>query len=51
MDTNTMVALLLEDEPLIAMEIEQTLQIAGFEVTTVSSCASALDWLAASRCW
>lgn len=43
------VALLLEDEPLIAMDLELTLQTAGFDVTTVASCADALDWLEVCR--
>ena len=48
-DTNMTVLLLLEDEPLIALDIEQTLAEAGFDVTTVSSCADALDWLEVCR--
>lgn len=49
MDTNITVALLLEDEPLIAMDIEHTLSRAGFDVTTVTSCADALEWLGFCR--
>lgn len=41
--------LLLEDEPLIALDLEQTLHAAGFEVTTVSSCVDALEWLEVCR--
>jgi CheY-like chemotaxis protein len=39
------VALLLEDEPLIALHVEQVLADAGFYVNTVSTCADALEWL------
>lgn len=49
MRTNAAVALLLEDEPLIAMDLEQALDSAGFQVTTVMSCAEANDWLAMWR--
>lgn len=38
-------ALLLEDEPLTAMDLELTLQSANCEVTTHISCEAALDWL------
>lgn len=49
MRTNAAVALLLEDEPLIAIDLEQALDSAGFQVTTVMSCAEANDWLAMCR--
>jgi DNA-binding response OmpR family regulator len=49
MRTNAAVALLLEDEPLISMDLEQTLAGAGFNVTTVMSCTEAEDWLAMCR--
>ena len=49
MSTNAAVALLLEDEPLISMDLEQTLQGAGFDVTTVISCAEAEECLAAHQ--
>lgn len=39
------VALLLEDEPLIAMDVEMTLVDAGFEVHCAISCKNADDWL------
>jgi DNA-binding response OmpR family regulator len=41
--------LLLEDEPLIAMSIEDDLRSAGFTITTVGSCADAFTWLAGNR--
>jgi DNA-binding response OmpR family regulator len=46
MASNASVALLLEDEPLISMDIEMILEEAGFAVTTVMSCQEASDWLA-----
>lgn len=49
MSGNAAVALLLEDEPLIALDVEFTLGEAGFDVTTVASCAEALDWLDVCR--
>lgn len=39
------VALLLEDEPLIAMDAEQTLEGAGFAVVTVTTSAAAHRFL------
>lgn len=42
-------ALILEDEPLIAMDMETTLREAGFEVSTVGSCAEASEWLGVRR--
>lgn len=42
-------ALLLEDEPLIAIDIEQILDAAGFDVTSVSTCAQANAWLQTHR--
>jgi DNA-binding response OmpR family regulator len=39
------IALLLEDEPLIALDLETTLEQAGFEVVTLLSCADADAWL------
>jgi DNA-binding response OmpR family regulator len=39
------IALLLEDEPLIAMDLELTLESAGFEVHTMVSCKEAHAWL------
>ena len=45
MATKSSIALLLEDEPLIAMDLEMTLAAAGFEVSTVMSCAEANSWL------
>jgi DNA-binding response OmpR family regulator len=38
-------ALLLEDEPLIAMDLEMMLRAEGFDVTTVMSCVEANAWL------
>lgn len=45
MASNASVALLLEDEPLISIDVEETLEEAGFAVTTVMSCRDADDWL------
>lgn len=45
MAPNTSVALLLEDEPLISMDLEMTLEAAGFQVSTVMSCTDANSWL------
>jgi len=42
---NAAVALLLEDEPLISMEIEMVLAGAGFDVSTAMTCKEALAWL------
>lgn len=39
------IALLLEDEPLIAMDLKAILEEAGFSVVTVVSCRDADDWL------
>lgn len=44
-----LVALLMEDEPLIALDVEATLANAGFDVTTVVSCSEALEWLDVCR--
>lgn len=49
MPPNAIVALLLEDEPLIALDLEMTLGNAGFDVTTVTSCSEALEWLDVCR--
>lgn len=38
-------ALLLEDEPLISMDVEATLGLAGFEVASFSTCREALAFL------
>lgn len=38
-------ALLLEDEPLICMELESILRTEGFDVTTAMSCLDANAWL------
>ncbi len=38
-------ALLLEDQPLIAMDLEESLQVAGFDVVHLISCAAAIDWI------
>jgi DNA-binding response OmpR family regulator len=43
--TQEFVVLLLEDEPLIAMDIETSLGSAGFAVVTVVSCGQAIAWL------
>lgn len=42
-------ALLLEDEALIAMDLEMNLQAAGFEVVHLMSCTEATHWLDANR--
>ena len=45
-DSPAVSILLLEDEPLIAMDTEELLQNAGFDVVGVlSSCGEALTWL------
>jgi DNA-binding response OmpR family regulator len=49
MTRNTITALLLEDEPLIAMSIEDELENAGFVVSTVMSARDAELWLDANR--
>lgn len=49
MDTKKPTALLLEDEPLIAMDLELTLQGAGFEVAHLRSCSEADHWLSSNR--
>ena len=38
-------ALLLEDEPLVAMDVEDTLGSGGFDVVSLRSCADAKAWL------
>ncbi|MBX4865355.1 response regulator [Rhizobium bangladeshense] len=38
--------LLVEDEPLVALDLEQSLQDAGFTVAVCMSCSDALHWLA-----
>lgn len=43
------VALLLEDEPLIAMDVEQALENAGFKPVTFGNCHAAEEWLAVNR--
>lgn len=45
MDNSKPRALILEDEPLIAMDLETTLSEAGFDVSTVGACSEASDWL------
>ena len=44
--TGTNVIMVVEDEPLIAMDIEETLRNAGFSVKICLSCSDALSWLA-----
>jgi DNA-binding response OmpR family regulator len=39
------VALLLENEPIIAMDLELALKDEGFTVTFIMSCQEAADWL------
>ena len=39
------VALFLEDEPLIALDVEEALCSAGFDVVTLSTCLEADGWL------
>lgn len=41
--------LLLEDEPLIAIDVEQTLRDAGFDVSVAATCADAAEWLEVCR--
>lgn len=43
------IALVLEDEPLISMDVEQTLQMAGFDVSAVASCVHAHAFLDHTR--
>lgn len=45
MATNASNALLLEDEPLICMELESILRTEGFDVTTAMSCVESNAWL------
>lgn len=45
MVSDASVALLLEDEPLIAMDLEHMLEEAGFAVRTVTTCEAARAWL------
>lgn len=49
MRTSAAVCLLLEDEPLISVDLEMTLGAAGFCVTSVMSCEEADDWLQICR--
>ncbi|MFN7024426.1 MAG: response regulator [Pseudorhizobium sp.] len=51
METNVGDAvLLLEDQPLIAIDVEELLQEAGFSnVSTYSSCAAAKEWLQTNK--
>ena len=49
MDATMPTLLLLEDEPLIAIDVEFNLGAAGFHVTTVSSCKEAFSWLDSNR--
>ena len=42
-------ALLLEDEPIIAMDLEGGLGLEGFDVTSLMSSAKANDWLDRNR--
>jgi DNA-binding response OmpR family regulator len=49
MDKKMTVALLLEDEPLIAIDIENELAEAGLSVFTVLSCADAEQWLKTTK--
>lgn len=49
-DRRNMTVLLLEDQPLIAMDTEATLKRAGFvHVVHFSSLGPALDWLSTNR--
>jgi DNA-binding response OmpR family regulator len=41
--------LLLEDEPLIAMDLEYELREVGFDVAIVATCSDAIDWLEVCR--
>lgn len=41
--------LVLEDEPLIAMDTETTLRQTGFGVSILGSCAEASEWLGVRR--
>ncbi|MET0440078.1 MAG: response regulator [Devosia sp.] len=45
MTKNVTTALLLEDEPLISMDLEATLADAGFDVVAMMSCSDAVTWL------
>ena len=46
-DTMSLSVLILEDEPLIAIDIEDTLQSVGFQIAAVlNSCEAATEWLA-----
>ena len=46
---NKRTALLLEDEPLIAMDVELNLRDAGFDVSIIGTCGEAKDWLEVCR--
>ena len=46
MATQVLTALVLEDEPFIALDIEEMFELAGFDTIQISgSCADALEWL------
>lgn len=49
MHSQTRTALVLEDEPLIAMSVEDDLRAAGFAIATVASCEDAHAWLDSNR--
>lgn len=49
MHSPTRTALILEDEPLIAMSVEDDLRAAGFAIATVASCKDAHAWLDDNR--
>lgn len=42
-------ALILEDEPLIAMDVEMTLREMGYDVSIVGECSEAMAWLKTGR--
>lgn len=49
MAINVCTALLLEDEPLVAIDLDMTLTAAGFTVYTAMSCIEANSWLESNR--
>lgn len=49
MQTVKRTALILEDEPLIAMDLENSLRDVGFDVSIVGTCADATEWLEVCR--
>lgn len=49
MEDSMSTALILEDEPLIAMDVEMTLREMGYDVSVLGECAEAMAWLKTRR--